>query len=526
MPKGLVFNWEEFQSHVGYESVKKFLVTAKFAKTKKLGQKYQRKESSFYKIVRVTGVGTSGVITLIIFARFMLDDVIDLIQTARAYRNLPPHWTAKNHIPIGEDINSDTLEPGPTLNSNQQIACDYLMDNIYHMQERIKKNATSCTLVMAPGAGKSYMAAAMIGALGKKTLVIAPSEAVLDETRKAVKASYPTLSVGEYTSKRKVDGDVVLMIINSALSSEFDFSKDPNYDSVSITDRNRIPFYEYFARFGFVIFDEIHNYTSDVRQEIFWRTNFTYCLGLTATPDESPWDMDIVFQKHLGPLVKDIDIPNYNMKMIDWKAKIIPINYHGPPEYTKVIRNPTTGWVSYMDMVNQFNDDPYRNRAIIDKIISAWQAGRNIFVFVVSRDAVTKLSKLFKERMIELGLSSLHEKEHGDAILMGGISKEDMANARLATVIFTTYAFSWQGISIPKMDTIMFANPRIAKMRQILGRAFRNGGDVSICREIYDFIDVETEMGVKEAKERKKFYLTSGAYQFEFVEPINLLWSS
>jgi len=219
------------------------------------------------------------------------------------------------------------------------------------------------------------------------------------------------------------------------------------------------------------------------------------------------------------------------MKLIDWKAKIMPINYHGPPEYTKIIRNPTTGWVSYMDMVNQFNDDPHRNRFLVDKIIQLWQAGRNAFVFVVSRDAVVELSKLFKKRVTELGLSvpngtaAFPEKEHGDAILMGGISKEDMTNARSATVIFTTYAFSWQGISIPKMDTIILGNPRIAKMRQILGRAFRSGGDVTICREIYDFIDAETEMGIKEYKERKKFYLTSGAYQFEFMEPVKLKWN-
>jgi superfamily II DNA or RNA helicase len=503
--KGLVFDWNEFQTHVGAASARRFLSTAKFSKTHKMGDRYQTRESCFYKIIAIP----SEKRTVLVLARFMLDAVIDLIKTARAARDLQPEWTAKNQITQGDAIDPERLEPGPTLDSNQQAACDYLMDTVY-TKARIARGSASCTLVMAPGAGKSYMAAALVGQLGRKTLFIAPTDAVMDETRKALAASYPTLNIGEYTSRRKADGDVVLMIINSALSNEFKFGT------------NTVKYYDYFAKFGVVIFDEIHNYTSEVRQEIFWRTNFMYGLGLTATPSENRWEMDIVFQKHVGPLIIDTNIPGYNMKQIDWKAKLFPIEYSGPASHIDVKRNAATGWTSYIDMIKQFNDDPYRTQLLLQLVTDIWERGRNAFVFLVSRDYVTELSKRFLD-MIKTNITS--ETSDDAVILMGGVSGAELEYARKASIIFTTYSFSWQGISIPKMDTIVLADPRISKMKQILGRGFRKGGDVSIIREIYDMVDIETALGKKEHKERMKFYNTITSFQIEFMPAMIRKWS-
>jgi superfamily II DNA or RNA helicase len=509
--KGLTFDYDEFCEHVGFQSVSRFLKLAKFSKTKRMGQKYSTRESCFYKIVEVAESNIKR--RYLIFARFMLDDVITLIRDARAKRGLSPMWSAQNAVNEGLDIPEERLEPGPTLDANQETVLSYLMESIY-TPTNLKKAAASCVVVMGTGSGKSYIAAAVVGELGKRTLCIAPSAVVLNETRQALKSSYPELIIGEYTSESKKhadDGDVVLMIINSALSDTFTI------------DGEEIPFYKYFAKFGLLILDEIHNYTSAARQELFWRTNFKYGLGLTATPDENPWEMDIVFQKHVGPLIRDKSIPGYNMQRSIWKGAVFPIHYQGPEEYTKEIRQDATGWVSYPLMVNQFNADPYRNRLIISKLKTLWKDKRNTFVFVITRDYANQLALLFTQSVED----ELDKTITPDAVvLMGGAKQKDMASARRASIVFTTYSFGWQGVSIPKMDTIFFANPRMAKMRQILGRIIRKGGDIDIVRHIYDIVDVKTNLGVKEYKERVKIYEESVYYDFELQKEEVIRWDS
>jgi ATP-dependent helicase YprA (DUF1998 family) len=56
-------------------------------------------------------------------------------------------------------------------------------------------------------------------------------------------------------------------------------------------------------------------------------------------------------------------------------------------------------------------------------------------------------------------------------------------------VIFTTYAFSATGLSIPKMTAMILYNPRRAKMIQLFGRIQRRGSDESIPRIIVDIWD-------------------------------------
>lgn len=502
--KGIVFNYEEFCDHVGAESTAAFLKRSKHSKTKRMGQKYKTIESAFYKIL-----GSPDGKRYLVFARFMLQELIEFIRNTRAKRNLQPLWSLKKTVPDGEVIEEARLLPGPVLDSNQQLIVQHLLDNVYS-QQQVAQHAASCTVVMGTGAGKSYVAAALVGELGMKTLIIAPSDIVLDETRKALISSYPTLTVGEYTGRSKRDGDVVLMIINSALNNEFRFG-----DAV-------IPFYKYFARFGLVIMDEIHNYTSGMRQEIFWRTGFKYGLGLTATPDENPWEMDIVFQKHIGPLVRDKLVPNYNMQSIKWKGMVTPIYYHGPPEHTKELRNDATGWISYGKMVDQFNADPFRNIMLLKKLVQLWETGRNTFIFVTTRDYATTLANAFKRQ-----ISSPHSvQDLPDAvILMGGARPDDKEKAaKIATLVFTTFQFGWQGVSIPRMTDIVFANPRVAKMRQIIGRILRKSGDTTITRHIYDIVDIETDMAANEYKERKKIYEESTYYDFEIQEPEITRW--
>jgi superfamily II DNA or RNA helicase len=517
--RGIVFDYDQFEKFVGMKSTEDLLKELTISKTKKMGNKFTTREETCYKLVKV------GDRKMITFARFTLDQIRDKIILSRTRRELPTNWKYQNTITPGTQIDPAQLSPGPTLDSNQTAALEHLMKTVYS-DDQTKRGFSSAVLVMGTGTGKSYMAAALIGKIGKKTLVIGPSDVVLKETRDALTKSYPDLVIGEYSSKIKQDGDVVLMIVNSALSPEFTFTaktKIPGQRKLEIQTKT-YKWYEYFTQFGLVIYDEIHNYTSSGRQEIFWRTNFRYGLGLTATPDENSWDMDIIFQKHVGPLILEQDIPGYNQNQIVWQGSVVPIEYHGPPEYTQKLVNEKTGWASHGEMCKQWASDPYRSKLIMNIIMQSWREGRNIFVFARTREHVDKMALEFTKLLPKESTLCQNDSDSVtvSAVLMGGASDAIISSAKQASVIFITYDYGWQGVSIPKMDTIIFATPRMAKMRQIRGRITRKSGDTSIHRYVYDIVDAETEMGKNEFRERKKIFSEESNFKFTIEKPIKI----
>jgi len=444
-----------------------------------------------------------------------------------------------NCIKIGESI--ATKFPQETLvdiEEYQQICVDYLMNNVY-TTEKVKVGAASCIFVADTGQGKSYNTAALIEKLKQKTLIVIPNISNLESWYDPMNLYLKNLKLGEYHSKKKEDGDVVIMTIKSAIKDEFKFPVFQDGKKVIKT----ISSHDYFKRFGLVVYDEIHDFPTATYSEIFWRTNFTYGLGLTATPDENLSGMDVVYYKHVGKVIKAVEIPGFSdlVKTLEWKGKVEVIKYYGPPEYTIRYKN-SANWTSATDMYKQFTRDPYRNKLIIDKITEKYQQGRYIFVFAVHRNILDDLYEILKDRMSTFFIDKTEEskknkeekkeekeknerenkneeneeknenkgnKEEKDTKLvkfMGGARDEEKKLAKnSARVIFTTYKYGKQGNSFPRMDTIIFIHPIRNKMRQTIGRILRKGGDIGIEREIIDIRDMNTTLNTQ-FNTRSKIY--------------------
>lgn len=375
---------------------------------------------------------------------------------------------------------STSIEP----TDNQQVVKDYLFANIYTEAKRVQGMA-SCILVMDTGAGKTFTAGTVIASLKVPTLIIVPGKGIINEWVKMLK-TFKGMTVGEYHSKRKRDGDIVIMTAKSAIGKTMTFNKKV------------IKYYEYFAKFGLVVYDEIHNYATQCYQELLWRTHFTYGLGLTATPDERLDHMDPIYIKHVGPIVMAKELPNYNQQAIVWKGKVLAVKYSGSVQYTKELPNTTNDWMSTQKMNKQFAQDPHRNMFILGKIGDMLTRFKNVYIFGEHREY----------------LNTLWAEVPDSGIIMGGVSEADYAEAITKKVIFVTYGYGKEGISIPKMNAIIFVHPRRNKMRQILGRILRSSGDPDIEREIVDIIDVKTKVK-SQYTDRKKIYLEK---KFEIEE--------
>lgn len=165
-------------------------------------------------------------------------------------------------------------------------------------------------------------------------------------------------------------------------------------------------------------------------------------------------------------------------------------------------------------MVKQFIADENRNNIIIELVEKLYKQKRNIFIFFELREYAFTLSNKINDKL------RLDKKDTEElSILMGGSTKDDIDNSQTSQIILTTYGWGFQGLSIPKMDTIIFATPRKAKMTQIIGRILRKSGDSTIKRHIYDIIDFNTDIGKNQFNHRKNIFLDKTFYDFEIMEP-------
>jgi superfamily II DNA or RNA helicase len=481
--RGLSIEQDALMKVIGYDGVEKLKKKLTLTHTEMMGKKIMgTKIMRLYKLVDIaTDVGSQR---YILAARWSGVKKIIMAINKKAV------VTYKSGLHEGESIEESRLIPGVDLNENQQVIIDHLMANVY-TSNRISQGIAGCILVMGTGLGKSYLATALIESLKKKTLIILPGSGMLPDWLALFAEYYPDLKIGQYHGKIKTDGDVVIMIIKSAIKDTFN------------VDGKKISYSDYFKRFDFVIYDEIHEYPTVTCQEIFWRVGLRCALGITATPDERADKMDAVYISHVGPLINVETIPGYNVKDIKWTATVQVINYSGPPEYTKPIRN-VNGWIQTMGMHKQCSQDPYRTQLIINKLKELRADNKSIFVFSELRDYIEELMP----KITEAGLNASAPELAGvkTKSLMGGTTPESRKEATQADIILMTYPYGNKGISIVKMDAMIFITTRKSKMRQTLGRILRRGGDPSIRRTIVDIIDVKTSLK-KQFSERKKIYI-------------------
>lgn len=366
-----------------------------------------------------------------------------------------------NMLPLGVD----TAIPSTNmvLTDNQVCVLDHLMSNIYN-PDNIAIGTSSTILQMEPGYGKTYLSLGVINRIKKKTFIIVPNSYLLRQWIEILTTAFPDNIIGCYYGLKKIDGDIIVSIINSAL-------KYPGYKKI-----------------GLVIYDEVHMYCSNKFSDIFTRAQAACCLGITATPFNRIDKFDPVAHWALGKVIHADSIENWNVENINFLTDVTRVMYSGPDEYTKIIES-AAGIVSVPLMINQIQDDPFRNNLIIAYAAELYRIGRNVFIFSDRREHLHQLAKKLDEKKIVFAAPELVT---GVRELMGGSTDADIENAkRDGRIIMTTFQYSGTGVSINKMDALILATPRKSNMKQILGRIYRLKSDQTIRRRIIDIVDIK-----------------------------------
>lgn len=399
------------------------------------------------------------------------------------------------NIHINDKININYLG---TPTANQQVICDYLMDNIYNDKK-------SCIIKATAGIGKSFIGFEIIKLISKRTLIIVPNTYLLNQWVDLLEKLFPDNKIGRYYTKEKVYGDIIVMIINSACNNdEFKFR-------VSRGKYNTIPSDVLFKDFGLVIYDECHMYCTKIFKHIFNKANVENLLGLSATPDDKVNGFDKLIKFHLGEIVIAEDIEKYEKNVDQFISNIQTIKYHSPDEYANIHLNKYTKLINTPKILEEITSDPYRNQLIINKLVEFYNEKRNVYVFSDRREHLELLYKKFVDIMITINkniMDDLFIPEVDDSvkssILYGGSTMNDIDIAKnTSKIIFTTYQYSSTGVSIVKMDTLILTTPRRSNMKQIIGRIFRLGSDMEKSRIIVDIIDTKSVLK-SQYGERKK----------------------
>lgn len=479
--KGLIVDYDVLKSHIGASALKNLLNDLTLVKRKFAGR--DRTIVLISKIYKIVKIQKDKVITLLTLPRFFEEWTTPFIYELSIKNDINP-------ISLSESIFLNNSNETIVLKDYQQVIHDYLIETIYkpniNLQPR-DKLTRGCVLVLDTGRGKTYTAGALIRTLRVKTLVIAHNSRGAAEWIKMLK-NYPQLQIGYYLTNKKKDGDVVIMIINSAMRSNFDFSNNKN-EVKNVLSRDN-----YFKQFGFIIYDEVPEYLSEKRRTLFWDTNFKYVLGLTATPDENLNDWDPIYKMHLGPLIFAEEIPGFSVDNVQWDFTVKVLNYYGPPKFTEQKKSEKTGSTVCAWMAEQFVADPYRNKMIMDLIAEFYNEGHYTYVFAEKRSILTTFAQRIREYLeLEVYMPEESEKTVVKSIMGGSTDKDVMDASEKSRIILTTYQYGSRGLSIGKMTRGIALTPRRHGMRQVCGRLTRADGDVTIPRIWVDICDKGTK---------------------------------
>lgn len=363
-------------------------------------------------------------------------------------------------------------------------------------QSRIVNEATTLLkqglsfLTEAPtGFGKTYVGSAIIGHVGRKTLIIIPKEDIFKQWRDALKS---VLNIKD-SDIGKIQGDicdvsgkkVVIAMVHS-------LCKDGRY-----------PAWVY-KEFGFVLADECHVLGADTFGQCMWLLPAELRMGLSATPYRKD-GKDIVFNTHIGKVL----VRSEAMPLL---AKVIQVHTGWKVPRTKVngviIKRQFEAGRT-MSANKLLAQSHVRNSMIADMLVSCYHKGRNPVFFSDLKEAHLEP---IHDLLITRGIPA---KDIG--YYVGGIKEAEREYVKRQRIVLATYQMCSMATDAPWWDTAILGTPR-ADVAQIVGRVIREyegkinwneeGTKPGKCPIIMDLIDDDCNLFKQYADKRAFWYLS------------------
>lgn len=480
----------------------------------------------------------------------IIDDVIDLARSLgfSCYKNKKKtSWTHKGIKHIGEAwricINGEGVDEIPTLSPRKQALPrkqikDVLVseitvtkltaDDYYGFRVDGNQRYLMSNFIVTHNCGKSYVAMDIISKVKRKTLIVVPNTYLLNQWVKLLTEFFPTATIGELYGKRKVDGDIIVGIINTVADlDEFEISTKVPWPNIGKTIKymkyvQKVSVDDLYAQIGLTIFDESQMYVSKEFRKAFQRVRSRFTIGLSATPDIREDKLDKIHLSWVGPILNADELEHYSPAQDAFQSTATMIKYHALDDHVQFkIRD--DGMMDYQSIIEALVNDPHRNQLLVNQVLRLAKKGHYVFVFSDRRSHLEQLYDTISELSADSDIPINLEMPEASRkiILYGGSSDQTIQTANdMSNIIFTTYQYSSTGVSIKKMDCLVLTTPRRSNMKQIINRVFRLGSDQTIERQIIDLIDMKMPIK-RQHLERLKAYKERGSqivYETHIVE--------
>jgi hypothetical protein len=379
------------------------------------------------------------------------------------------------------------IRPMPTMNPDYNFPAPNPEFSLYPLQQEIIKVAmdecltiqnrdfgkASCIIQSETGTGKSFIAIGILQQIIERhgpirVLWVVLNTMLQEQVERDLRRVY---SIVVSTNVNKIDqfnqANVCIIIINSVMKLP-----KSSYDS-----------------FGLVIYDEIPNYCSETRRDVFWLTKGSYTIGLTAEISARSDKLDKVYLSHLGPVVYGDELENHLIECGDISERIeFIVFYKFEPYWTpNKFRNPSIskhGTREFLPTIKKcLVDDADRNNKLINGALLLRDIGHAVLLIVHHREHVLDLVCRMKEAMkthhnSEIRMSTTYRMMGGDGL---GLAV-NAACAEFTTygstgppmMYIATYGYASFGLSLNHLTALILGvPPHGVRKRQIVGRILR-----------------------------------------------------
>ena len=376
-------------------------------------------------------------------------------------------------IPVGEPINVVCVhEP-----LKHQVEA---LEKLYKILDPQKSIGDGGVLSLPCGYGKTFCAIKGACRLGLSTLIIVPTECLMDQWMDAIK-TFTNGTVG-YIQRDHIDTEhpfVVAMLHSICLK---DYPSD------------------LFKRFGLTVFDECHHISSESFCQALLKVRTRFTLGLSATPERRD-GLSYIFYQFLGPLLHKEKRAGVNTIYV--KSLVCASNL---PSY-EVLRM-SNGTMNTAGMITAVSSFEERNRLIISVLKTLFSQGYKILLLSSRREHLHR----FKDMLDILGLKhpqtgkyATYGFYYGKQGSSRNTHKQLLAESSQCDIILGIDAIAKEGLDIPDLNALVLATPAGMDVEQPVGRILRKFHK-TLNPVVIDIVD-DTGNFVKHYKERQQWYI-------------------
>lgn len=357
--------------------------------------------------------------------------------------------------------------------------------NLYDYQKEAVKSVVKAKngILVAPcGSGKTQIGLEMVSQIGGKTLWIAHTIDLLNQSMERAKSCFglPLTEYGTITAGKVNIGNTITFATVQTLA---------NIDLEQYTDS-----------WDCVVVDECHKCVGSPTQmmmfyKVLSKISARYKIGLTATPYRAD-GLDKCMFALLGDIV--YEVPKEAVKDTTCTVKVRFVETGFMPDLDVILAG--DGTLVYSSLIDNIIKDDKRNEKIAKELDGLDGAT------IVLSDRIEHLFKLYDKLadnshavVISGQKQSKAEKENRKRVLAG-------LNSGKLRYVFATYKLAKEGLDVPNLRYVVFATPQKDRttVTQAAGRVGRKaeGKDFGT---VIDFVD-NFGMLIGYAKKRKSIY--------------------